>query len=76
MQRVRVPAQRYAVFTHEGHVSGLRAVAYTIWNKYLPNSGLEVADAPDFERYGNDIDYNTGMGKFEVWVPVKPGSKK
>jgi AraC family transcriptional regulator len=75
-QRVRVPAQRYAVFSHEGHVTGLRALAYTIWNKYLPESGLKVADAPDFERYGNDIDYTTGMGKFEVWVPVKDGGKK
>jgi AraC family transcriptional regulator len=75
-QRVRVPAQRYAVFTHEGHVTGLRALAYTIWNKYLPASGLEIADAPDFERYGNDIDYNTGMGKFEVWVPVEGEARK
>lgn len=76
LQRVRVPAQRYAVFAYQGHVSGLRAVAYTIWNKYLPNSNLEIADAPDFERYGNDIDYTTGMGKFEVWVPVKAEKKK
>jgi AraC family transcriptional regulator len=75
LHRVRVPPQRYAVFSHQGHVSGLRAVAYTIWNKFLPASGLEVADAPDFERYGDDIDYETGMGKFEVWVPVKNTAK-
>lgn len=75
LQRVRVPAQRYAVFTHRGHVSGLRAVAYTIWNKFLPASELEVAEAPDFERYGDNIDYDTGMGIFEVWVPVKGGMK-
>ncbi len=73
LQRVRVPKSRYAVFTHEGHVSRLRAVAYTIWNKMLPGLGLEVADAPDFELYDGRVDPQTGMGTVEVWVPVKDG---
>lgn len=71
LQRVRVPKQRYAVFTHQGHVSRLRAVAYTIWNKMLPSLGLEVADAPDFERYDERVNPQTGMGTTEVWVPIK-----
>lgn len=71
LQRVRVPKQRYAVFTHQGHVSRLRAVVYTIWNKMLPSLGLEVADAPDFERYDERVNPQTGMGTTEVWVPIK-----
>jgi len=71
LQRVRVAKQRYAVFTHQGHVSRLRAVAYTIWNKMLPSLGLEVADAPDFERYDERVNPQTGMGTTEVWVPIK-----
>ncbi len=71
LQRVRVPKQRYAVFTHEGHVSRLRAVAYTIWNKKLPELRLEVADAPDFELYDERVNPQTGMGTTEVWIPIK-----
>jgi AraC family transcriptional regulator len=76
LQRVRVPRQPYAVFTHDGHVSRLRAVAYTIWNKFLPGSGLEVADSPDFELYGEHHDGKTGMGITEVWVPIKNDAAK
>jgi AraC family transcriptional regulator len=47
-----IPAHRYAVFTHRGHVSMLRRTHYTIWNKWQPEAGLEIANAPNFERYG------------------------
>jgi AraC family transcriptional regulator len=76
LQRVRVPKQRYAVFSHAGHVSTLRAVAYTIWNKSLPALRLEVAEAPDFELYDDRVDPQTGMGTVEVWVPIKSGTVK
>ena len=71
LQRVRIQKQRYAVFTHAGHVSRLRAVAYTIWNRMLPALGLAVAEAPDFELYDNRVDPKTGMGIVEIWVPIK-----
>jgi AraC family transcriptional regulator len=69
--RVRIPAQLYAVFRHRGHVSELRRTVNTIWNKWLPASGREVAPAPDFERY-EDFDDRRGTGKIEVWLPLKP----
>ena len=55
LRRVRIPEQRYAVFTHRDHISAIRGTWYTIWNQWLPASGHEVADAPDFERYDNKI---------------------
>jgi hypothetical protein len=30
-----------------------------------------VADAPNFERYGESFDPVTGNGGLEIWVPVK-----
>jgi AraC family transcriptional regulator len=69
--RVRVPAQRYAVFSHADHVSTIRRTIMTIWNRWLPESGLRVADAPDFERYGESFDPRTGMGGLELWIPIK-----
>jgi AraC family transcriptional regulator len=69
--RVRIPAQRYAVFSHRDHISAIRGTFYTIWNKWLPESGHQVADAPTFERYGPEFDPNTGTGTVEIWVPIK-----
>jgi len=69
--RIRIAAQRYAVFRHAGHVSTIRRTVNTIWNHWLPASHLTVADAPNFERYGETFDPLTGNGGFEIWVPVK-----
>jgi AraC family transcriptional regulator len=69
--RIRIPQQRYAVFTHTEHVASIRRTVNTIWNQWLPASGLEAADAPSFERYGEGFDPATGNGGFEIWVPVR-----
>ena len=68
--RVRIPEQRYAVFTHRDHISTIRRTINTIWNHWLPSSGLKAADAPNFERYEN-FDPATGNGGIEIWVPIK-----
>jgi len=68
---VRIPEQRYAVFAHSEHISTIRRTVNTIWNHWLPSSGLKVADAPNFERYGENFDPVTGNGGLEIWVPVK-----
>jgi AraC family transcriptional regulator len=69
--RLRVPAQRYAVFTHSEHVSAVRGTFMAIFNEWLPKSGQQSADAPVFERYGERFDARTGTGGFEIWVPIK-----
>jgi AraC family transcriptional regulator len=69
--RVRIPEQRFAVFTHRDHISTIRRTINTIWNQWLPASGLKVADAPNFERYDEKFDPVTGNGGLEIWVPVK-----
>ena len=68
--RIELPARRYAVFTHAGHVSGLPATVRGVW-RALPTLGLAVASAPDFERYGPAFDGRTGMGEVEIWIPLK-----
>jgi AraC family transcriptional regulator len=72
LARLRLAARRYAVFTHAGHLSGLRATVHSIWTRYLPGSGLTVAAAPDFERYGERFDPRSGGGEVEIWIPVQP----
>ena len=72
---ITIPAQKYAVFPHRGHVSELRETLDGI-DKWLPGSGLEAAcgsaETPSFfERYSEEFDPRAGMGGMEVWIPIK-----
>ena len=69
--RVRIPETRYAIFSHREHVSTVRRTMNTIWNQWLPSSGMNAADAPNFERYDENFDPQTGTGGLEVWMPIK-----
>jgi AraC family transcriptional regulator len=71
LSHVRVPEQRYAVFTHREHIAMIRRTWNTIWNKWLPESGHTPADAPSFERYSEQFNPVTGMGGLEIWLPLK-----
>lgn len=69
--RLRLSPQRYAIFTHRDHVSTMRSVCMTIWSDWLPTSGYQAVDAPFVEFYGEDFDGRTGMGGFQIWIPIK-----
>lgn len=71
LDRVEIPAARYAVFFHAEHVSGLKETIKTIWNHWLPNSGHQPSGTPDFERYDDRFNPQTGSGGVEIWVPLK-----
>ena len=69
--RIRVAERRYAVFTHRAHISAIRRTWLTIFGKWLPESGYEIADAPEFEKYGESFDPHTGLGGVEIWIPIR-----
>jgi AraC family transcriptional regulator len=71
LARIRIPAQRYAVFSHRDHISTIRNTIQAIWGDWLPKSGYELADAPVLERYGAEFDPDTGSGGLEIWLPLK-----
>jgi AraC family transcriptional regulator len=68
---MRIPAQRYAVFKHTGHISTIRQTWASIWNSALPASGYKASGGPMFERYGAMFDPRTGNGGLEIWIPVR-----
>ena len=73
---VRIPAQKYAVFVHAGHVSTIRETCEAIGNRWIRESGHEIAPATDgapdfFERYTKEFNPQTGTGGIEVWIPIK-----
>lgn len=71
LARVRIPEQLYAVFAHGGHVAEIRRTWFTIFNRWLPESGHEIAEAPELEVYGANFDPVTGAGGLEIWIPLK-----
>lgn len=68
---VRIPATRYAVFTHREHISSLGKTLDAIWSKWLPNSGHQPANSPSFERYTERFDPQSGLGEVEIWIPLQ-----
>ena len=68
----RLPARRHAVFTHRGHVAGLRPLVDAIFREWLPRSGRAAGGNPDLvEVYGEDFDPVRLEGVIEVWVPLQ-----
>lgn len=76
---VKLPAQRYAVFAHEGPVSQLNETVERVMAEWLPQSGqgqpVKQSPAGEYlqflEHYGKDYDPETGTGDIELWVPVR-----
>jgi AraC family transcriptional regulator len=65
-----LPAQRYAVFPHEGPVWKLPETCAAI-GAWFRESGREAVDAPVMlERYGENFCPDTGRD-IEVWFPVR-----
>ncbi|MCY1392876.1 Bacterial transcription activator, effector binding domain [compost metagenome] len=63
--------QRYAVFQHQGPIATLAKTFAAIGTQWLPRSGEQAADAPEFERYSADFNPDTGTGTVEIWLPLK-----
>jgi AraC family transcriptional regulator len=70
-QTYQAPRQKYAIFHHKGHIAGIRDIIAAIWNKWLPESGCQVSKSATLERYGPEFNPMTGMGGFEIWVPIQ-----
>ena len=69
---VEVQPQHYAVFEHKGPLDQLPQTFQYIWKTWLPQSGYQAADAPEFERYSEDFNPKLNTGVLEIWLPLKP----
>lgn len=70
LTKLRIPAQKYAMFAHNGHVAAIRRTWNAIFDRWLPQSGVRLADGPQLERYGESFDPATGLGDIEIWIPL------
>lgn len=74
INRIRVPAVRYAIFEHVGSLDGLHATWTAILHHWLPNSVYVTTSTPDFERYDARFDRAARSGVVEIWIGIQPKS--
>lgn len=69
--RVRLPAQRYAIFRRLV-AADPADTARAIWHDWLPTSGYAPAGGPEFITVpGEHYDAATDTGALEIYVPLK-----
>ena len=68
--RMRVPEATYAVFVHEGPVSGIRETIMAGHRWLASNGEWKDGHTPNFERYGADYAPATGTSDITLWLPV------
>lgn len=69
-ERILVPAATWAVFTSVGPMPGaIQETWNRVFQEWLPASGYEQAEAPDFELYPPG-DSCSADYRCEVWIPV------
>lgn len=67
----KIKSQKWAVFSHEGHVSMLAKTIDTIWSKWAPECGLKIAKAPCIEHYTHEFNAQTGLGGMYIWIGLE-----
>ncbi len=68
--RMRVPEATYAVFVHQGPVSGIRQTIMGAHGWLASNGEWKDGGTPNFERYGAYYDPVTGTSDITLWLPV------
>lgn len=72
LQRIVLPAQRWAVFQHRGHITTIAGTVRRIFARALPEAGLTPGDTPDLlEVYPESFDPWSGTGGLELWLPLR-----
>ena len=72
LKAMRIPAHRYAVFRHAGHVAEIGAVCNAIYTDWGGRADLKPAEGPIqmIEHYPASFNPMTGQGGFEIWLPL------
>lgn len=69
-EKLTLPERTYAVFEHAGHISSISDTWSGIFEVWMPESGVQLTDGPEFERYAADFSPE-GEGGVSIWIPVE-----
>lgn len=70
LERHDLTAGRYAMFTHSGHISGIRDAFNTIFGTWLPSSGHKLRETYEYEIYDQRFNPRTGEGVIDIALPI------
>ncbi|MBU1439744.1 MAG: AraC family transcriptional regulator [Gammaproteobacteria bacterium] len=74
-ERLRIPAANYAVFRIVLDGSAIhpqvKSAMAIIWGRLIPESGLRLADQPDFELYDGRLELDQPGATIDFHVPVE-----
>lgn len=72
LKAMRIPASRYAIFRHGGHVAEVGAVCNAIYTEWSGRDDLKPSEGPIqmIEHYPVSFNAMTGQGGFEIWLPL------
>jgi len=71
MVSIKIPSNRYAVFTIDSVLEDVHNTVGQIFSKWLPEAGLKVADNYDFEYYNENFKPDDHNSKIYFYVPIK-----
>ena len=71
MEVLEIPQGLYAVFNYKGDQSIVAAFFNAIYIEWLPASGYELGNHPQFEILGEKYKYNDPNSEEEIWIPIK-----
>ena len=71
MAQLTLPAQTYAVFRHDRHISEIAQTFDAIWNEWVPPDGRKIADGASIERHMETFDTRSGFGGVEIYIPIR-----
>ncbi|CAL66720.1 GyrI-like domain-containing protein [Christiangramia forsetii] len=71
LEKLEIPAGKYAVFIHKGTASEFAETSNYIFNEWLPNSDYDLDDRPHFEVLGADYKGPENPdSKEDIWIPI------
>ena len=71
METLEIPQGVYAVFNYKGDQSNAAAFFKGIYTEWLPASGYELGNHPQFEILGEKYKKNDPNSEEEIWIPIK-----
>lgn len=71
METLEIQQGLYAVFNYKGSQSNAAAFFNAIYTQWLPSSGYELGNHPQFEILGEKYKNNNPNSEEEIWIPIK-----
>lgn len=71
MKTLEIEEGLYAVFSYKGDQSNVASFFNSIYTEWLPGSGYQLDNRPQFEILGEKYKNDSPESEEEIWIPIK-----